>query len=83
MIVGLYFGILSHARNPAPRIEIHLFDFAEEIYGDEAEIAFCRRLREERRFGTLEELSAQIARDAENAREYFSLRGRFEGEPAP
>ena len=69
--------------DPAPRIEIHLFDFAEDIYGEEVEILFCRRLREERRFGTLDELSAQIALDAENAREYFSLRGRSEGEPAP
>jgi riboflavin kinase/FMN adenylyltransferase len=73
----------TRGSDPEPRIEIHLFDFAEEIYGEEVEIAFFRLIREERRFGTLEELSAQIARDAENAREYFSLRGRFEGEPAP
>jgi len=55
-----------------PRIEIHLFDFDEELYGEEVEISFWSRIRDERRFDGLEALRAQIARDVEVAREYFA-----------
>jgi len=52
-------------------LEIHLFDFAREIYGEPVEVAFRRRLRPERRFASFEALRDQIARDALEAREYF------------
>jgi len=55
-----------------PRIEIHLFDFEQELYGEEVEISFWSRIRDERRFEGLEALRAQIARDVEVAREYFA-----------
>jgi riboflavin kinase/FMN adenylyltransferase len=44
--------------------EVHLFDFAEEIYGEDLEVTFRQFLRPERKFASLEELQAQIARDA-------------------
>jgi riboflavin kinase / FMN adenylyltransferase len=65
----------------APRVEIHLFDFAGELYGEEVEIEFHARLRAERRFPSLEALSAQIAADAAGAREYFAAARRSEGVP--
>lgn len=49
-------------------VEVHLFDFAESIYGDDVEVAFRRFLRPEQKFGSLEELRAQIQRDVEAAR---------------
>lgn len=49
-------------------LEVHLFDFAEEIYGDEIEVAFRKFLRPEQKFASLDELRAQIARDVEQAR---------------
>lgn len=52
-------------------LEIHLFDFAREIYGEPVEVEFLHRLRAERRFAGFEELREQIARDAGRAREYF------------
>ena len=49
-------------------LELHLFDFAEEIYGHDVEVRFCRFLRPERKFPDVEALRSQIARDAEEAR---------------
>ncbi len=49
--------------------EAHLFDFDErDLHGERIRIAFLERLREERRFPSLEALLAQIAADAARAR---------------
>jgi len=49
-------------------LEVHLFDFDEEIYGEDLEITFRKFLRPEQKFASLEELRGQILRDAEQAR---------------
>jgi len=49
-------------------LEIHLFDFHENIYGEDVEVFFRRYLRKEQKFAGLEELKAQIARDCEAAK---------------
>ena len=49
-------------------LEVHLFDFAEEIYGAHVEVQFCHTLREEKRFASFEELRRQISQDAWQAR---------------
>ena len=54
------------------RLEVHLFDFDQEIYGRHLEVEFRLKLRDERRFGSFEELRRQIARDAAAAREYLA-----------
>ena len=49
--------------------EVHLFDFdGRDLYGASLRVAFLARLRDERRFPTLDALKAQIADDAERAR---------------
>ncbi len=53
-------------------VETHLLDFEGDLYGREVEVAFERRLRDERRFPSLSALSRQIGRDVEDAREYFA-----------
>jgi len=52
-------------------LELHLFDFDRDIYGDDIEVGFRKFLRPEKKFAGLEELKAQIARDAGEAREFF------------
>jgi riboflavin kinase/FMN adenylyltransferase len=52
-------------------LEVHLFDFAEDIYGEDLEITFCRFLRPEQKFAGLDALRAQIARDVQEARALF------------
>lgn len=48
-------------------LELHLFDFERDIYGQEVEVRFRAFLRAEKKFSGLEELRAQIARDAAQA----------------
>ena len=51
------------------RFEVHLFDFSGDLYGQELQIKFFTHLRGEQKFGGLNELKAQIARDAQAARD--------------
>jgi riboflavin kinase/FMN adenylyltransferase len=53
------------------RVEAHLLDFTGDLYGQELEIEIGEKLRDERKFGSLEELKAQIARDVAGARRRF------------
>ena len=49
-------------------LEAFLLDFSGEVYGEEVEVAFVRRLRDEIAFASAAELSAQIARDVEDTK---------------
>jgi len=49
-------------------LEVHLFDFAREIYGALVRVEFVQKLREEQKYETLEALAAAIRRDADRAR---------------
>ena len=49
-------------------LEVHLFDFTGDLYGETMEVRFVQRLREEQRFENIEQLKAQITRDAGHAR---------------
>ena len=71
-----YAGVVNLGQRPTVAqpggerlLELHLFDFDREIYGQEVEVSFCGFLRGEKKFGGVEELRAQIARDAAAARE--------------
>ena len=50
-------------------LEIHLFDFAREIYGKDLEVRFIRYLRPEKKFESIEALARQIEADVKQARE--------------
>ncbi len=45
-------------------IEVHIFNFEGNLYGKELRLEFIGRLREERRFSSLEELQQQLRKDA-------------------
>jgi len=49
-------------------VEVHLFDFAGDLYGARLRVHFVSRLRDEKKFSSLDELKAQIVRDAAAAR---------------
>ncbi|HMJ89872.1 MAG TPA: bifunctional riboflavin kinase/FAD synthetase [Candidatus Acidoferrum sp.] len=57
---------------PQPRVEAHLLNFNGDIYGEEMELTFVQKLRDERRFPSLDELRAQIQRDVRHALEVFN-----------
>jgi len=52
-------------------LETHLFDFSADIYGRYVEVHFHAKLRDERRFESLDSLKVQIAADVNRARRYF------------
>ncbi len=49
-------------------VEVHLFDFAGDLYGSKLRVHLVEHLREERKFAGLDELKAQIAQDSAEAR---------------
>jgi riboflavin kinase/FMN adenylyltransferase len=49
-------------------IEAYVIDFEGDLYGQDLRIEFVKRLRGEKRFGSVEELVDQMARDVEQAR---------------
>jgi riboflavin kinase / FMN adenylyltransferase len=64
-------------------VESHILDFKADVYGERVELSFFKRLREERIFPTVMDLSAQIGRDVEATREFFSRRRVEQEAPAP
>lgn len=54
-----------------PSLEVHLFDFKDDIYGEYVEVQFHKKIRDEQRFEDVSQLTQQIAIDSENARAFF------------
>jgi riboflavin kinase/FMN adenylyltransferase len=65
-------GIRPSFDPPKELLEPHFFDFSGDLYGQEIEVAFHHFLRGEVKFDSLEELTAQIARDCDDARRVLS-----------
>jgi riboflavin kinase/FMN adenylyltransferase len=58
----------------APLLEVHLFDFAGDLYGQSMEVAFVARLRGEQKFASLDALKGAMARDMTQARVALAAR---------
>lgn len=56
----------------APRLEVNLFEFDGDLYGQRIAVHFHRRLRGQMRFGGLDELVAQLGKDRDAARAALS-----------
>jgi len=72
-IKGNYKGVANIGYSPTFddhlfTIEVHILDFSADIYGTRIRVNMIRRLRDEKKFSSLEELSAQIRSDIETAR---------------
>ncbi len=55
--------------NPDLSLEVHLLEFSGDLYGENLSVQFVSRLREERRFSSIEALAAQIQADIAAARQ--------------
>ncbi|WP_130863627.1 bifunctional riboflavin kinase/FAD synthetase [Bacilliculturomica massiliensis] len=55
-------------------IETHIFDFDEEIYGEEIRVEFVKKIRDEYKFDSVDALSVQIGKDCNTAREFHQQR---------
>lgn len=54
-------------QDAAPLVEAYLIGFSGDLYGEAARVRFVAWLRDDRRFGTVEDLAAQMASDVEAA----------------
>lgn len=63
--------------NGKPVLEVHLFDFCNEIYGHHLRVHFLYKLRNEEKYPDLETLTKQIKRDIDNAKDYFMTAGHL------
>lgn len=54
-----------------PSVEVYIFDFNGEIYGEEVSVIWYQRLRSEMKFSGVKELTEQIEKDKQNTKEYF------------
>jgi len=55
-----------------PVLEVHMLDWAGNIYGQRIAVEFKQKLRDEQKFTTLDELVININQDIKTARDYFS-----------
>jgi len=55
------------------KIETHILNFKNDLYGQKISILFHKRLREEKKFASIDQLKSQISKDVESAREFFKL----------
>ncbi len=84
-VIGLdreYEGIANIGVRPTvdgkePLLEVHIFDFDEDIYGKLLTVTFLKKVRDERTFDGLDSLKNQIKQDISETREWFA-RGRLE-----
>lgn len=73
-----YKGVANIGNRPTvngtkSQLEVHLFDFKNDLYGTFIEVVIKQKLRDEKRFDNFEELHQQIKRDAQAARDIFNI----------
>lgn len=71
---GAYQGMMNIGTRPTfgqhrQTLEVHIFGLQQNLYGKRLQVDFVERLRSEQRFDSIEALQAQLAKDAEQAKE--------------
>ena len=66
-------GVRPTVEGTRPLLEIHLFDFAGDLYGAHLNVRFVKKIRDEMKFPGLDALREQIARDSATARAHFQI----------
>ena len=72
------FGVANVGHRPTvngtrTQLEVHIFNFSQDIYGKHLTIAFCKKIRDEKKFDSFDALKNQIQLDAEKAKEHFDI----------
>ena len=67
------FAAFNRIKPMVNQMETHIFNFDKELYGKHIKIEFLKMTRDEVKFSSVEELSAQIARDCEEAKAFHGL----------
>jgi riboflavin kinase/FMN adenylyltransferase len=75
----LYFGVMNIGNNPTVNssnhkcLEVYIFDFNKEIYGNSITLFFDKYLRNEQKFANLDELKKAISNDQVICRQLYNL----------
>jgi riboflavin kinase/FMN adenylyltransferase len=75
--LNIYNGMLSIGKNPTVTengpltIEVNIFDFDLEIYHKQITVYFYKKLRDEEKYDSINQLKSQLAIDKENALKYL------------
>lgn len=69
---SLFYGMMNIGTNPTvdgshQSIEVHFFEFNQNLYNKKLKIEMIKRLRDERKFDSLESLKSQLIKDKEDA----------------
>ena len=73
----VYFGVMNIGfrptfnQTPHAITEVHILDFNKNIYSENIEVQFVKRLRDEKKFGSKEQLVQQIENDIKRTKEIF------------
>ena len=78
LLEGCVDGVASVGTRPTfdlrkPLLEVHLFDFDRDIYGEYIHVDFIAYLRGEEKFESVDELVAQMSKDVENVRSILAV----------
>ncbi len=71
---GVFYSITNIGKNPTvsnsldQKIESYILDFDKDIYGEEVETSFVRKLRDEMKYSSIDDLKHAIAADVVNSR---------------
>ncbi len=79
-----YFGVANWGMRPTfngtkPKLEVHIFDFNEDVYGHLIKVEFIAKIRDEIKFDSLEQLKQQINLDVVAAKSILGLDSRLRG----
>lgn len=71
-----YFGMMNIGVNPTveglgQKIEVHFFDFNKNIYDEAVQIDIYYRIRDEKKYNSLDELKSQLKKDESTSREFI------------
>ncbi|MGB1109961.1 MAG: riboflavin biosynthesis protein RibF [Gammaproteobacteria bacterium] len=77
--IGMHDGVAYSGRRPTVsgedhRLEVFIFDFDGDVYGQRLKVELLSFLRPDKKFDSLDELKSQIAEDVDNARQYLADR---------
>ncbi len=78
----VYYGMMNIGIRPTINgkkeiREVHFFDFEKDIYGKNLKISFLKRLRDEKKFNSLEALTQQLNKDKIKSLEYLKQKGKI------
>jgi riboflavin kinase/FMN adenylyltransferase len=70
-VCNIGFKPTFHQKMDIASIEVHLFEFTENIYDEHVELLFVNRIRDEQKFNGIDQLIARINVDVKEAKEYL------------